>query len=979
MNSTLRARLGLNSLRGRYFFVAAILSFVLLTIAVWGERAVHDILNDSRHNTQERDEIDGDLTAIGHLLWSTQHRFDQYIIDPSAERRHDTVRELAQAATTVEALLHRQALRANNGAIAELEAFQDKLLLLRQYAEHVMNLRGSPRELYPALPIMQDRMFLANRQFYSYAGLGADEAKILGHAPPQGDIYRLFTDARIQWLSMISGFRGYVAARSGVFDEPARAMQTELGNVARHASAVRETLARLDALDRENLLELQQSDALANMTMAFKDWWIGYEQVKKIYGSDGWRADIPIIKSDIHPLFDELHRDLGKVEHHIQGTIMRDFGAMASTANALSGFVTMLAFGGLVTIWIAFAFFERAIRRPLAQVATALKAEAQGAEPVPLPRTQTTETADLVAAFAYMRHEVHSRQQRLENILDNAAEGIITFDERGVVQSFNKAAENLFGYDEHELKGKDLSLIVPPDARDQRPGYLEHFLRTEIARLIGHEGEVVGRHRDGTRFPMALKVSKLVLDDREIYTGLVSDISERKAFVEHLKQMAEHDGLTGLYNRAYFAAELERVTERARRPGGQPCSVLYIDLDNFKYVNDTLGHAAGDKLLIEVASMLNKRVRKSDLIARFGGDEFTVLLYNANAATAHRVADAFRQRMVDYAFKSGGERIDVGCSIGVSEVDTTTESAAEVLSRADMACHLAKREGRNRVHVFATADQENVSNMSLDIGWARRIREAINGNRFALACQPIVSTKTMRPNTYEVLIRMLADNGDLIMPSGFLPAAERFGLSVDIDRWVISNAIDTLAKQRVHRNDLRYSLNLSARTLADKSVLDLIVEKLKQTQLAPSALTFEVTETVAISDMTVAQDFLKQLQEIGCETALDDFGSGFSSFAYLKDLPVDTVKIDGRFVKNLAKSPVDQAMVRAMNDIAHALGKNTVAEFVEDKESLDLLVSFGVDYAQGYHLGRPDMAMPCQAIADHAGEGSVCAVVAGKV
>ena len=976
--TALRARLGLNSLRGRYFFVAAILSIALLLVAFWGERVVNRILADSRSNTQERSDIDRDLTAIGHLLWSTQHRFEQYMLDPDTAHRQDTLRELAEASGNVETLLQHKPLRANDEAVTQLEVFQKKLHQLTRRIDEVMRLRGSPRELYPALPIMQDLMFLAHQRFFSYAGLGVEEAVMLEHQVIQREAHRLFTDARTQWLGVISGFRGYVAARSGVFDEPARAMQVELGNVATNASALRDTLARLDGLERKNALELQQSDALANMKSAFNEWWRGYEQVLKVYASEEWRRDIPIVKSSIHPLFDELHRDLRAVEHHIQATILRDFGAVTATANALSGYVTTLAFGALITIWIAFALFERAVRRPLAQVASALKAEAQGAEPTPLPRTQTTETADLVAAFAYMRHEVHSRQQRLENILDNAAEGIITFDERGTIQTFNKAAELLFGYDERDAQGKDLSLIMPPDRRDSRPGYLEHFLRTEIARLIGHEGEVVGRHRDGTRFPMALKISKLTLDDREIYTGLVSDISERKAMVEHLKQMAEHDGLTGLYNRAYFSAELERVVERARRPGGQPCSVLYIDLDNFKYVNDTLGHAAGDKLLIEVASMLNKRVRKSDLISRFGGDEFTVLLYNANAATAHRVADAFRQRMVDYAFKSGGERIDVGCSIGVSEVDTTIESAAEVLSRADMACHLAKREGRNRVHVFETADQQNVSNMSLDIGWARRIREAINNNRFALACQPIVSTKTLQPNTYEVLIRMLDDNGDLIMPSGFLPAAERFGLSVDIDRWVISNAIETLAQQRTQRPDLRYSLNLSARTLADKSVLELIVQKLKETRLAPSALTFEVTETVAISDMTVAQDFLKHLQEVGCETALDDFGSGFSSFAYLKDLPVDTVKIDGRFVKNLAKSPVDQAMVRAMNDIAHALGKNTVAEFVEDKESLDLLVAFGVDFAQGYHLGRPDTAMPCQAIAHHAGQESVCAIVAGK-
>ena len=491
-------------------------------------------------------------------------------------------------------------------------------------------------------------------------------------------------------------------------------------------------------------------------------------------------------------------------------------------------------------------------------------------------------------------------------------------------------------------------------------------MRNEIKRLLGHEGEVLGRHKDGTTFPMALKVSSMVLEGRQLYTGLVADISERKAMLDHLKNMAEHDGLTGLYNRTYFQGELERVVERTRR-GGQTCALFYIDLDNFKYVNDTMGHAAGDKLLIDVASILHRRARKSDLIARFGGDEFTVLLYDISAARVLHTAESFRAMLAGYDFMQNGEKINVGCSIGVAMIAPEIRSPEEVMSHADLACHLAKRGGRNRVHLYQPADAENASTMSLDMGWTQRIKEAIESSRFAIACQPIVNTGTRAIESYEVLIRMLGKNNELIMPGGFLPSAERFGLAQDIDRWVINQAIDTLAGQRLSCPDLCYSINLSGQTIVDLGVCNLIQKKLLDTGLDPSALMFEVTETVAIADMAAAVKFLASLRAIGCRTALDDFGSGMSSFAYLKDLPVDCVKIDGRFVKNLASNPIDQAMVKAMNDIVHALGKTTVAEFVENEESFRLLAEFGVDYAQGYHLGRPDVALPCKAIAERAG------------
>lgn len=654
--------------------------------------------------------------------------------------------------------------------------------------------------------------------------------------------------------------------------------------------------------------------------------------------------------------FDRARTTRLALENAIAADSTEDMHALArQIGNQLRSFwfVSMI---GIVVFASGFFLFEYTIRRPLAHISRALKAEAEGANEVQVPQTRTQETDNLISAFTHMRQQIHARQQRLETILDNAAEGIITFDAAGRIESFNKAAERLFGYTENEVVGKDLSLIVPPQLREKREDYLRHFLRTELQRLIGHEGEVTGRHKDGATFHMALKISAMVLEGRQLYTGLVADISERKAMLDHLKDMAEHDGLTGLYNRSYFQQELERVVERAKRAGGICCALLYIDLDNFKYINDTLGHTAGDRLIVEIASLLSKRARKSDLIARIGGDEFSVLLFDTTPILSVQVAESFRARLADYIFKCNGEMVDIGCSIGVTAISPSTTSATAVLSQADIACHLAKRGGRNRVHLYNPEDDESIAAMSLDMGWSRRIKEAIENDRFVLARQPIVNTATREIESHEILIRMLDDRNELIMPSGFLSAAERFGLSADIDKWVIQHAIDDLSRMHKASSHLRYAINLSGSTLTTPGICELIEDRIKANGLDPSSLTFEVTETVAISDMAAAEIFLSRLRSMGCHTALDDFGSGMASFAYLKDLPISSVKIDGRFVKNLDASPIDQAMVKAMNEIAHALNKKTIAEFVENEDSFKMLAAFGIDYAQGYFLGRPELS-----------------------
>lgn len=956
---------GWTSIRGRYLYIAAFFSLLLLGAAWVANIQVQHASHRSDANVVERETVRKSLRAIADDIWQAETALQTFMLVPAARPRQQVQTSLTHAIAEVGHVLSADSVLNDGRDRDTADRLHQRLTQLQSEIQRLMDMRTSPERLFPAMPLMLERMLPEQVVFNTAAGLALNEQEGQLSSPENAEVYRLFAEARYASAQMVGAFRVWVANRFGIFGDPETAMAAQATNIRQYAERVDRAVQDLADLDRRGMLDLQQSLSVQQMRNAQREWLKQYQQVAAIFTSERWRTDTPLMRDTVQPLFSQTWAGLREIEAAIEGRSTQDLSTLAGVADALSRSIWLLAAVGLAVSALGYLLFEFSVRRPIARVAHALKAEAAGGQTV-MPLTSSMhEIADLMVAFDHMRQQVHSRQQRLETILDHAAEGIITFDGNGVIERFNKAAERLFGYTEAEIVGRDIgALIVPPE---RRPGYVEHFMRTEIQRLIGHEGEVTGRHKDGSSFAMALKISRMQLDGRILYTGLVADISERKAMVEHLKNMAEHDGLTGLYNRTYFQQELERVVERARRSKSHTCAVLYLDLDNFKYVNDTLGHAAGDRLLIEVAGILHKRARKSDLISRFGGDEFTVLLYDTTPELALRAADSFRKKLVDYGFQHEGERVDIGCSIGVAAIGPDTASAEEALSHADLACHLAKRNGRNQVHAFRPSDADNVTAMSIDMGVSRRIKEAIERNRFALACQPIVNTGSRAIEAYEVLIRLMDDSDQIIMPSAFLPAAERFGLAADIDRWVIANAIETLARQRKTSPTLRYSINLSGQTLTQPDVCDLVQEKLEKTGLDAAALIFEVTETVAIADMATAQVFLSRLREMGCRTALDDFGSGMSSFAYLRDLPVDFVKIDGRFVRNLAANEVDRAMVKAMNDIVHALGKQTIAEFVENEASFRVLAEFGVDFAQGYHLGRPDVTLPCKAIGEQVG------------
>jgi diguanylate cyclase (GGDEF)-like protein/PAS domain S-box-containing protein len=945
---------GLASLRGRYLYLAVLFVLTLLSVAGLGALNVRYATEHALDNTGTRHDIRRSLREVTEEVWAAESALHNYMLAPTDASRDRMHQHLARAQRYADQLLAHDWVRGSEEISRQIKKIRSDLEELSRENKRVMDIRVDPQQLFPAMPTMVTRMLPAYTDFNTAATQAMDEVVEDLREPSLIESYRLFAEARYAMTQMIGAFRNWVANRFGAFGEAESAMRTQAHNIVFYQEMTGGFLSQLDKLDAREQLGAQQHASLKIMRRSFQAWLNGYRDVSAIYTSDRWRSDTSLLRETIAPLFKQVWVDLRKVDQQVDAFSAQDMSLLSRIADRLVNSMWLLALSGAIVTLFGYMIFEFTVRRPIARAASALRAEASG-QAATLPPTLTTETNDLVVAFETMRNQIHFRQHRLETILDSAAEGIITFDALGAVQGFNRASQELFGKSETEVIGRSIDELFSPTPHQAGESDRETFLLSQLHRLIGREEETNGRHKDGSVFPVALKITPMILGGQQLYVGLVANISERKAMVENLRKMAEHDGLTGLYNRGSFQAELERVIARAGRSEKISFALLYIDLDNFKYVNDTLGHAAGDRLLIEVSAILLNRARSSDLVARFGGDEFTVLLYDTSPENAVRVADFFRELLGNHVFNHAGERIAVSCSIGVTAILPTHMSAEAVLSQADLACHLAKRRGRNRVHQYEIADGDNLKTMTADMGWSRLIREAIENDRFVLAAQPIVEVRTRQVASYEILVRLRGPGNEILAPTGFLPTAERFGLAPEIDRWVIRHAVNRLVGLRATQPELRFSINLSAQTLMDLGVCDFIVDCLKASGLDPGSLQFEVTETAAIADMNAAVSFLSRLQKIGCETALDDFGSGMASFAYLRDLPVDCVKIDGRFVKKLATNSVDQAMVKAMNEIAHALGKRTVAEFVEDEASFRLLAEFGVDYAQGYHLGRPTL------------------------
>lgn len=567
-----------------------------------------------------------------------------------------------------------------------------------------------------------------------------------------------------------------------------------------------------------------------------------------------------------------------------------------------------------------------------------------------------------IAGFTVRRvrraeHNLATEKERAEITLYAIGDGVITCAVDGSIEYLNPAAERLTGWSGVEARGQPLLAVFRLwDERTRVPTVhsAPQLLETSSA------GVVLAR-RDERTLAVEFTASTLPAPNGQ-QDGIVvvfRDVSEMRALAEQLHYQARHDALTGLINRREFEHRLENALESARLEGRHHV-LCYIDLDRFKAVNDTCGHAAGDELLKQLTRELKAPIRENDAMARLGGDEFGVLLENCPLEKAVAIAEALRQRVGAFQFVWEDKAFQVGASIGLVEVDRDCGGLADAMAAADTACYLAKEHGRDRVHLFRREDHDDLA-CEDKAPWADRLRRAIEQDRFDLYVQPVVPlTAHDCQSRFEVLLR-LVEGGREVLPSAFLPAAERAGLMQSIDRWVVRHLVEWLDGRADDGSS--YSINISAQSLCDDAFVDATLDLFQQYRVDPARICFELAETAVVTNLSAARNFIERFRDYGCRMVLDEFGSGLTSFAYLKHLNIDSLKISGSLILSLDSDPMNSAIVEAIHRISHVLGIRTVAKFVESPQALERLRGIGIDYAQGYGVAAPRPLMAPVALA----------------
>ena len=553
---------------------------------------------------------------------------------------------------------------------------------------------------------------------------------------------------------------------------------------------------------------------------------------------------------------------------------------------------------------------------------------------------------------------VFEEKERAQVTLQSIGDGVITTDAEGCVDYINPVAQELAGLEIRNARGKPIDKIMTIINEHTRATVENPVLRClKEGRVIALAENSVLINKQGNE--IAIQDSAAPIRDRMgNVIGAVMvfhDVSKESRLFRQLSYQASHDALTGLINRREFENRLVAALENAYSNHAHSHALLYFDLDQFKVVNDTFGHTAGDELLRQMSELVQLNIRSTDIVARLGGDEFGILLERCNEQRAIEVAEAIRNAVEEFRFTWQESFTSVRCSIGVVMVDKDSTSVASIMSSADVACYSAKDMGRNQVHLYQDSD---ASVRHEEMKWVSRITSAVEDNRLELFYQPIIGigkNKAGARGHYELLLRMRGENGEIVGPDQFIPAAERYNLMSMLDRWVIREALSQLADRSDNTGQAKFTLaiNLSGTSLSEDRFLEFVVDELTKQRLPEGAICFEITETAAISNLSRVIHFMQALRKLGCKFSLDDFGSGLSSFTYLKNLPVDYLKIDGQFIRNVADDSVDESMVRAISEVGRAMGIETIAERVESKAVLDKLSDLGIEFAQGYFIARP--------------------------
>jgi diguanylate cyclase (GGDEF)-like protein/PAS domain S-box-containing protein len=564
----------------------------------------------------------------------------------------------------------------------------------------------------------------------------------------------------------------------------------------------------------------------------------------------------------------------------------------------------------------------------------------------------------LITLFTIHHSRINARQlfrekERAQVTLHSIGDGVITADAYGNIEYMNPVAEQLTGRRSGSVEGKALlDIFHVVNGEDETPLYsdLKQLLLQSSKDGPLHQSMLLDSNHD----TIAIEFTASNIHDANMQLiGIVvtfRDVSEIRALANHLSHQARHDPLTNLVNRREFELRLEQALIRAQHENQQH-ALCFLDLDRFKIVNDSCGHAAGDELLIQLVASLKELVRSNDLLARLGGDEFGLLLENCPLEKAMAIAEEVRSTVNHFVFVWDQQSFNVGVSIGVVLLDADSGPLAEVIAMADAACYSAKDEGRNRVHLYADNKDNKITESK--VPWAERLQAALQEDNFSLYCQSIVAVNPIREQLHlcELQLRFKDEQGQQIPPMAFIPAAERHNLMPAIDRWVLRHTCQLI--RIVNDPAAIYCLNLSQQTVSDGKFIPAIEQMLSNYGVEPQQICFEITETHAVGNLQKIGDFVRQLKEIGCRSALDDVGRNIGSYDYLKNLPVDFIKIDGHLIGGVVHNTINSVQVKAITQIAHLLGICVIAEMVEDHQTLKLLSGLGINYAQGFGIAKP--------------------------